>query len=74
MRGVTTEIGAASWSPADLGLSRRVDDIDVHHLRRCLELATAARAVGNEPFGSAAASAGDGTVLLELMNTVGVGA
>ena len=32
--------------------SRRVDEIDVRHLRRCLELARRAREDGNEPFGS----------------------
>jgi tRNA(Arg) A34 adenosine deaminase TadA len=49
-----------------------MDDIDVHHLRRCIELAGAARAGGNEPFGSLLVG-GDGQVLLELMNTVGTG-
>jgi tRNA(Arg) A34 adenosine deaminase TadA len=49
-----------------------VDDIDVQHLRRCLELAREARSGGNEPFGSLLVD-GDGAVLLELMNTVGSG-
>ena len=49
-----------------------MDDTDVQHLRRCLELAGEARAGGNEPFGSLLVG-GDGTVLLELMNTVGSG-
>jgi tRNA(Arg) A34 adenosine deaminase TadA len=49
-----------------------VDDVDVAHLRRCLELAAAARDGGNEPFGSLLVG-GDGTVLAELMNTVGTG-
>lgn len=44
----------------------------MQHLRRCLELARQAREDGNEPFGSLLV-AGDGTVLLELMNTVGSG-
>ena len=45
---------------------------DVTHLRRCLELARAAREGGNEPFGSLLVGA-DGSVLAELMNTVGAG-
>ena len=45
---------------------------DVAHLRRCIELAGAARAAGNEPFGSLLVG-GDGTVLAEAMNTVGGG-
>jgi tRNA(Arg) A34 adenosine deaminase TadA len=49
-----------------------VDDVDVQHLRRCVELARTARAEGNEPFGSLLVGS-DGVVLLELMNTVGSG-
>jgi tRNA(Arg) A34 adenosine deaminase TadA len=49
-----------------------VNATDVSHLRRCLELARAARASGNEPFGSLLVG-GDGTVLLELTNTTGAG-
>jgi tRNA(Arg) A34 adenosine deaminase TadA len=49
-----------------------VNEIDVVHLRRCLELARAAREGGNEPFGSLLVGA-DGSVLAELMNTVGAG-
>jgi tRNA(Arg) A34 adenosine deaminase TadA len=49
-----------------------MDDVDLAHLRRCLELARAARAGGNQPFGSLLVS-GDGVVLSELMNTVGGG-
>jgi tRNA(Arg) A34 adenosine deaminase TadA len=49
-----------------------VDQTDVDHLRRCLELARAARDGGNEPFGSLLVGA-DGTVLAELMNTTGGG-
>jgi tRNA(Arg) A34 adenosine deaminase TadA len=49
-----------------------VDDTDVRHLRRCLELAGEARENGNEPFGSLLVG-GDGRVLLEMMNTVGSG-
>ena len=45
---------------------------DVELLRRCLELARAARDGGNEPFGSLLVGA-DGTVLQELTNTVGGG-
>jgi tRNA(Arg) A34 adenosine deaminase TadA len=49
-----------------------VDATDVAHLRRCIELARAAREGGNEPFGSLLVG-GDGAVLLELQNTVGDG-
>jgi tRNA(Arg) A34 adenosine deaminase TadA len=49
-----------------------VNATDVEHLRRCLELAWAAREGGNEPFGSLLVG-GDGTVLVELQNTVGSG-
>jgi tRNA(Arg) A34 adenosine deaminase TadA len=45
---------------------------DVELLRRCLELARAARDGGNEPFGSLLVGA-DGTVLAELTNTTGSG-
>ena len=50
----------------------RVDQHDVAQLRRCIELARAARAGGNQPFGSLLVS-GDGKVLIELMNTAGSG-
>jgi tRNA(Arg) A34 adenosine deaminase TadA len=49
-----------------------VDPTDVAHLRRCLDLARAARDDGNEPFGSLLVG-GDGSVLAELMNTIGSG-
>jgi tRNA(Arg) A34 adenosine deaminase TadA len=49
-----------------------MDERDVAHLRRCLELARAAREGGNEPFGSLLVGE-DGTVLAERMNTVGNG-
>ena len=49
-----------------------MDDVDVAHLRRCLELARLARDGGNEPFGSLLVN-GDGEVVAELMNTVGGG-
>ena len=49
-----------------------MDDVDVRHLRRCLELARLARDGGNEPFGSLLVD-GDGDVVAELMNTVGAG-
>ena len=42
------------------------------HLRRCLELARAARDGGNEPFGSLLVDGG-GIVVAELTNTVGTG-
>lgn len=49
-----------------------MNDVDLAHLRRCIELAASARAGGNEPFGSLLVG-GDGTVLLELTNTTGDG-
>lgn len=49
-----------------------MDATDISHLRRCVELARRARETGNEPFGSLLV-AGDGAVLLELMNTTGNG-
>ena len=49
-----------------------MDERDIAHLRRCLELARAAREGGNEPFGSLLVD-GDGTVVAERMNTVGGG-
>jgi tRNA(Arg) A34 adenosine deaminase TadA len=49
-----------------------VDQTDVSHLRRCVELARTARQAGNEPFGSLLVG-GDGSVLVELMNTTGSG-
>jgi tRNA(Arg) A34 adenosine deaminase TadA len=49
-----------------------MNDADVGHLRRCIELARAARDGGHEPFGSLLVG-GDGEVLIELMNTTGDG-
>jgi len=49
-----------------------MDQQDVEHLRRCIELAREARDAGNEPFGSLLVGA-DGAVLHELRNTVGSG-
>ena len=49
-----------------------MDEIDVAHLRRCVELARTARDDGNEPFGSLLVG-GTGDVLLELTNTTGNG-
>ena len=49
-----------------------MNQTDIEHLRRCLELARQARDTGNEPFGSLLAAA-DGAVLHELTNTVGSG-
>lgn len=49
-----------------------MDEIDVSHLRRCVELARIARHAGNEPFGSLLVG-GDRSVLVELMNTTGSG-
>lgn len=44
-----------------------MNETDLAHLRRCIELAAAARARGDRPFGSLLI-AGDGTVLREEMN------
>jgi tRNA(Arg) A34 adenosine deaminase TadA len=49
-----------------------MDQTDVAHLRRCVDLARTARQAGNEPFGSLLVGA-DGSVLVELMNTTGNG-
>src|SRR5262245_46289631 len=43
--------------------------VDLHHLRRCLELARQARARGDEPFGSLLVDA-SGAVRAERENTV----
>jgi tRNA(Arg) A34 adenosine deaminase TadA len=44
-----------------------IDPSELPHLRRCVELATRALEVGDEPFGSVLVS-GDGTVLAEDHN------
>jgi tRNA(Arg) A34 adenosine deaminase TadA len=49
-----------------------VDDTDLRHLRRCVELATEALEAGDEPFGSVLVAA-DGTVLGEDHNHVAGG-
>lgn len=49
-----------------------MDDIDLHHLRRCVELAEAAVEDGDEPFGSVLVGA-EGQVLREERNHVGGG-
>ncbi|MER6949756.1 nucleoside deaminase [Nonomuraea sp. NPDC000554] len=49
-----------------------VDETDLRHLRRCVELATEALEEGDEPFGSVLVS-GDGTVLAEDHNRVAGG-
>ncbi|RUS46980.1 nucleoside deaminase [Cohnella sp. AR92] len=49
-----------------------INDIDLMHLRRCVELAAEALEAGDEPFGSILA-AGDGTVLMEDRNRVAGG-
>ena len=46
-----------------------VNDVDMRHLRRCVELAAQALEEGDEPFGSVLV-AGDGTVLAEDHNRV----
>lgn len=49
-----------------------VDDFELRHLRRCVELAAQALEVGDEPFGSVLVGA-DGTVLAEDHNRVASG-
>ncbi|MFD9210196.1 nucleoside deaminase [Streptomyces sioyaensis] len=49
-----------------------VNDAELRHLRRCVELATEALESGDEPFGSVLVSA-DGTVLAEDHNRVASG-
>ncbi|MEL6383777.1 MAG: nucleoside deaminase, partial [Cyanobacteria bacterium J06626_18] len=46
-----------------------VNDGEIKHLRRCIELATEALALGDEPFGSVLVAA-DGEVLFEDHNHV----
>lgn len=46
-----------------------VDETDLKHLRRCVELATEALRAGEEPFGSVLVG-GDGSVLFEDHNRV----
>ncbi|SDK99976.1 nucleoside deaminase [Paracoccus chinensis] len=47
-------------------------DADLHHLRRCIELAAEALAAGDQPFGSVLVAV-DGTVLAEDRNRTGSG-
>ncbi|WP_078314958.1 nucleoside deaminase [Mycobacterium sp. D16Q16] len=49
-----------------------MDDNDIRHLRRCIELAAEALDAGDEPFGSLLAGP-DGTVLIEDRNRVSGG-
>lgn len=49
-----------------------VNDGEMHHLRRCIELATEALELGDEPFGSVLVAA-DGEVLFEDRNHVAAG-
>lgn len=49
-----------------------VDDAEMHHLRRCVELAREALDAGDEPFGSVLVAA-DGSVLVEDRNRVSGG-
>lgn len=51
---------------------KMVNDVELKHLRRCVELATEALEAGHEPFGSLLVG-GDGTVLAEDHNRVGSG-
>jgi len=49
-----------------------VNDVELRHLRRCVELAAEALEAGDEPFGSVLVAA-DGTVLAEDRNRVAFG-
>ena len=49
-----------------------LDDAELKHLRRCVELAAEALEAGDEPFGSVLVS-GDGAVLAEDRNRVAEG-
>ena len=49
-----------------------LDDVELKHLRRCVELATEALEAGDEPFGSVLV-AGDGVILAEDRNRVADG-
>ncbi|MBE9010909.1 nucleoside deaminase [Pseudanabaenaceae cyanobacterium LEGE 13415] len=49
-----------------------INDTDLQHLQRCIELATEALAGGNQPFGSVLVAA-DGTVLAEDYNRIASG-
>ncbi|HRO15773.1 MAG TPA: nucleoside deaminase [Paracoccus sp. (in: a-proteobacteria)] len=49
-----------------------LDDVELGHLRRCVELAAEALEAGDEPFGSVLVGE-DGTVLAEDRNRVGGG-
>jgi tRNA(Arg) A34 adenosine deaminase TadA len=49
-----------------------VNDVELQHLRRCVELATEALEAGDEPFGSVLAGP-DGTALAEDRNRVALG-
>lgn len=49
-----------------------MDDVDLHHLKRCVELAEAALDAGDEPFGSVLVGR-DGAVLREDHNRVAGG-
>jgi tRNA(Arg) A34 adenosine deaminase TadA len=51
--------------------TRMLDDDDMRHLRRCVELAAEALAAGDEPFGSVLV--GDGAILAEDRNRVAGG-
>lgn len=49
-----------------------MNEVDVQHLHRCVELAAEAFEAGDDPFGSLLVGA-DGSVLLEARNQVGSG-
>lgn len=46
-----------------------IDETDLHHLRRCVDLAEEALEAGDEPFGSILV-AGDGSVIAEDRNRI----
>ncbi len=79
--GETTELGTrligwpGSWA-GDGSLqymeAAMPTDVDLQHLRRCVELATEALNAGDEPFGSVLVAA-DGRVLAEDRNRVAAG-
>lgn len=54
------------------GAEQLVTDIEMGHLRRCVELAAEALEAGDEPFGSVLATA-DGTAVAEDRNRIAAG-
>lgn len=62
----------ALYTGADFELDHPMDETDLKHLRRCVDLAKAALDVGDEPFGSVLVSSA-GEVLFEDHNHVAGG-